>query len=62
MLIEIGLQFVGWAGIGEGTSGLHIGNDDSLPRTEDLCGLTHEVNPAEDDHVGIGLGSFLTQA
>ena len=62
MLIEIGLQFVGWAGIGEGTSGLHIRNDDSLPRTEDLGRLTHEVDPAEDDHVGISLGSFLTQA
>ena len=62
MLIEISLQFVGWAGIGEGTSGLHVGDHDGLGGAQDLGRLTHEVDAAKDDDIGIGLGGFLTQA
>ena len=56
------LKFFSRTGIGQGTPRVHVGNDDGLRGVQDLCGLTHEVNTAEDNDVGIRLGGLNAQA
>src|SRR6266508_199563 len=46
----------------ERTAGVEVGNEHGLVRREDLRGLGHEVDAAEDDRVGIGRGRLAGQA
>jgi hypothetical protein len=59
MLRVLGLpraQRVGGAGVGERAAGVLVGQDDRLLRVEDLRGLRHEMDAAEEDQLGIALG------
>ena len=62
MIVKECLQFFSGAGIGQRATSLHVGNNDGLRGVQDLCGLTHEVNPAKDNHVGTRLGGLDAQA
>ncbi len=46
---------------GERAAGLEVGDQDGLLGVQDLRRLGHEVDAAEDDHVGVGLGRLARQ-
>ncbi len=54
-------QLRGGQGIGQGAAGALVGDEHGLPRGEDLRGFGHEVHPAEDDDVGVGLSGESRQ-
>ena len=54
---EVG-EGVGGAGVGQAAAGLQIRQQHGLVGIEDLGGLRHEVNAAEDDHLRIGAGGL----
>ena len=45
----------------EAAARVHVGQDDDLLGAEDLGGVGHELHPAENDDIGIGLGGLLAQ-
>ncbi len=53
-----GGEGVGGAGIGQGAARLQIRQQNRFVRAEDLGGLRHEVDPAEDDHLGVSAGGL----
>ena len=61
MLFEVSGKFVGRAGIAERATGLKVGNDHRLAGVDDFRRLAHEMNPAESDDVGRGLGRPVGQ-
>jgi hypothetical protein len=56
-----GAQLIGGDGVSQRAPGLEVGQEDGPPRGEDGGRLGHEVDPAEDDHVGIGLGGLARE-
>ena len=60
LLQPFGIQ-VGRAAVGKRAAGVQVGQQDQLVRVDNLGGLGHEVDAAEDDHVGIGLRRRLRQ-
>jgi hypothetical protein len=54
-------QFVGWAGIGQGTTCFQVWQQHFLLRVEHLGGFGHEMHAAEDDDGGCHLRGFPGQ-
>ena len=59
MLRLPGAELVGVDGCGQRAAGLEVGQQHDLRRRQDRGGLGHEVDPAEDDHSGVGVGRLL---
>ena len=57
-----GGELVGRAAGLQGAAGLAVGQDHDLVRVENFSRLGHEMDAAEDDHLGIRLGGLLGQA
>jgi len=51
-----GGEGVGGARIGQAAAGVEIGQENRFARVEDFCGLRHEMDAAEHDHLGLGAG------
>ena len=47
-------ELVGGAGLFERASSVRVREDDDFAWVDDFCGLSHEVDSAESDHVGVG--------
>ena len=56
-----GAELVRRARILEAAPGVHVGQNDDLLRAEDLGGIGHELDPAEGDDLGVGLGRLAAQ-
>jgi hypothetical protein len=52
---EVG-EGIGRTGVGQAAAGFQVGQQHRAARVEDLGGLRHEVDAAEDDHLGVGAG------
>ncbi len=50
------------ATVGERAARFFVGEEDFAGRVDDFGGLGHEVDAAEDDSLGIGLGGFVSEA
>ena len=61
MLLFIFLQVVSLATVGQRATGIEVGAEHQFVRTKNLACLSHEVNTAHHNDLGIGLGSLLCQ-
>ena len=58
MLLLVFLQVFSLAAVRQRTSGIEVGAQHGLVRTQELAGLRHEMHAAHHHHLGIGLGSL----
>ena len=61
VLLEVGFQLVGGAGLLEGAAGVFVGEDDCFVGIENLGSLGHKVDAAETDDVGIGFPCLIRE-
>jgi len=61
ILLEPAGELLRRAAVGQGTAGVQIGEQHLLVGVQDLGRLGHEVNAAEDDHLGLGGGRLLRE-
>ena len=54
-----GGQFFRRAGIGKGAPRVDVGKQDGFPRIENFRRLSHEVDAAKDDDLGVGFGGLV---
>ena len=66
--IEIGIgllqgpEFWGRAAFLQRATGVRVRQDDDFAGVEDFGGFGHEMDAAEDDHIGLGFGGLLGEA
>ena len=56
-----GAQLVGVDRVGERAAGVEVGDQHLLLGREDRGGLGHEVDAAEGDHLGVGVGRLARE-
>src|SRR3546814_5825462 len=61
MRLAEGLELFRGTQILEAAPCVHVGQYHDLLGAEDLGGIGHELDPAEDDHVGVSLGRLARQ-
>ena len=61
MLGAEGGEAVGWAAVLQAAAGVHVGQDHSLVRREDLSRLRHEAHTAEGDDLRVGVRCLPAQ-
>ena len=62
MLLEVSGQFLGRAGIAERAAGVEVGENHGLAGIDDFRSLSHEVDAAKSDDVGLRLGRPVGEA
>ena len=53
VLLQVGLKLIGGARLLQRAASIFVGQHHGFRRVDDLRGLGHEMNAAEDDHLGI---------
>ena len=61
MLVNEFFKLVGGAAVGQRATGTQVGHDHRLVRAQDLGGLAHEMNTAQDNYRRVGLSRQLCQ-